>query len=105
FAIPFGVDPVDGVLEHGGGTVVVFGGDEDEAVGEPNRRGPFPHDLVLVRGASRCGWRCGLIEERHWIVAKSKEERVAAIPLLQVLQDPARRLFREPALAGAADDD
>src|SRR6185295_11028746 len=49
-----------------------------------------------------CQW---LIEERHRIVAEIEQARVDAITLLQVLQDPSRRLFRETALAGAADDD
>ena len=47
-AIPLGIDPVDRVLEHRGSAVVIFGSDEDKAVGLRDRRGPSLHDLVVV---------------------------------------------------------
>src|SRR5207302_4826459 len=104
-AIPLGIDPVDGVLEHRGGPVVVFGGDEDEAVGLRDRGGPSLHDLVLVRRATRHGRRYWLIEEWHRKVAKIEKPSVDALALLQVLQNPLRGLFRETALANASDND
>src|SRR6202040_3931875 len=102
---PLGIDPVDRVLEHRGGAVVVLGRDEDEAVGLRDRGGPSLHDLVLVRWATRRGRRCWLIEERHRKVAKIEKPRLESLALLQVLQNPFRGLFRETALAGASDDD
>src|SRR6202790_4877035 len=104
-AIPLGIDPVDRVLEHRGGAVVILGGDEDEAVGLRDRGGPSLHDLVLVRQATRRGRRCWLIEERHRKVAKIEKPRVDTLALLQVLQNPLRGLFRETALAGASNND
>src|SRR6266481_6045251 len=50
-AIPLGIHPVDGVLEHRWGAVVVFRGDEDEAVGLSDGGGPFLDHLVLVSRA------------------------------------------------------
>src|SRR5258706_2050664 len=104
-AIPLGIDPVDRVLEHRGRPVVVLGGDEHEAVGLSDRGGPSLHDLVLVGRAARHGWRQWLIEERHRKVAQVEEQGIDLLAFLQVLQDPVRGLFREAALAGAADND
>jgi len=39
--------------EHRGGAEVVFGRDEDEAVGLRDRGGPSLHDLALVKRATR----------------------------------------------------
>ena len=92
-AMPLRIDPVDGVLEYRRGSVVVFRGDEDEAVGLRDRGGPFLNDLVLERRATRRGRRYWLIEERHRKVAQIEQPRVDAIALFQVLQNPASRAF------------
>src|SRR6266581_2524481 len=104
-AIPLGIDPVDRVLEHRGGAVIVLWGDEDEAVGLRDRGGPPLHDFVLVRRATRHGRRQWLIEERHRKVAQIEKPSIDTLALLQVLQDPLRGLFRESALAGASNND
>src|SRR4029077_7143396 len=65
---------------------------------------PFLYDLVLVRRATRHGRRCWLIEERHGKVAKIEKPSVDTLALLQVLQNPLSRLFRETALAGASNN-
>src|ERR1700737_3058876 len=98
--MPLGIDPVDRVLKHRGGAVVILRGDEDKAVGLRDRGGPSLHDLVLVRRATRHRRRCRLIEERHRKVAKIEKPSVDTLALLQVLQNPLRGLFRETALAG-----
>src|SRR6476661_7744222 len=92
-AIPLRINPVDGVLERRGGSVIVFRGDEAETSGLCDRGAPSLHDLVLVRRATRRGRRCWLIEERHGKIAKSEKPSVHAIALLQVLQNPPRGLF------------
>src|SRR5712672_929505 len=103
-AIPLGIDPVDRVLEHRGGAVIILGGDEDEAVGLRDRGGPSLYDLVRVRQAPRHGRRCWLIEERHRKVAKVEKPCVDAVALLQVLQNPLCGLIRETALPCASND-
>src|SRR2546425_12103006 len=87
------------------GSVVVFRGDDDEAVGLGDRGGPSLNDLVLERRATRCGRRYRLIEKRHRKVAQIEQPRVDAIALPQVLQNPVRGLFREAPLAGASHND
>src|SRR6266850_2254993 len=104
FAIPLGIDPVDRILEHRGGSVVIFGGDEDETVGLRDRSGPFLNRFVREGGTARRGRRCHLIEERHRKIAKIEKPRVDPFALLQMLQDPLRGLFREAALAGASNN-
>jgi hypothetical protein len=52
FPIPLRIDPVDRVLQHGGGAGVVLGRDEDETVGRRDCGGPSLYDLVLVRRAT-----------------------------------------------------
>jgi len=69
-AIPLWINPVDGVLEHRCRSVVVFRGDEDEAVGLRDRGGPFLDDLVLVGPSIRRGRRHRLVKERHRKVAE-----------------------------------
>src|SRR5882724_66818 len=103
-AIPLRIHPVDRVLEHGWGAVVVFRGDEDEAVGLSDGGGPFLYDLVLVCRAPPPGRRVWLLEEWHGKVAEVEQPRVDAVARLEVLQDPARGFFRETALAGASND-
>src|SRR5713226_9001998 len=70
FAIPLRINPVDGVLEHCRGSVVVFRGVEDEAVGLRDRGGPSVNNRVLEGPATRRGRGYWLIEERHWNVAQ-----------------------------------
>src|SRR6266850_1609986 len=103
-AIPLGIDPVDRILEHRGGSVVIFGRDEDETVGLRDRSGPFLNHFVREGGTARRGRRCYLIEERHRKIAKIEKPRVDPFALLQMLQDPLRGLFREAALAGASNN-
>ena len=83
--MPPRINPVDGVLEHRRGPVIVFRGDEDEAIGLRDRGGPSLNDLVLESRATRRGRRYGLIEERHRKVAQIEQPRVDAIALLQVV--------------------
>src|ERR1700730_7324101 len=104
-AIPLGIDPVDRVLEHRGGSVVILGGDEDEAVGLCDRRSPSLNAPVLESRAARSGRRYWLIEERHRKLSKIEQPSVDAIALLQVLQNPLRGLFRETAVACASNND
>src|ERR1700752_510174 len=103
--MPLRIDPVDGVLEHGGRAVVVFGSDEDETVRLPDSGSPFLNELVRERRTTRRGRRYRLIEERHRVVAQIEQPRVDAIALLQVLKNPVRGLFRETALARASNND
>src|SRR3981189_1158816 len=103
-AIPLGIDPVDRVLEHRGGSVIILGGDKDEAVGLRDRGGPSLYDLILVRRATRHGRRRWLIEDRHREVAKIEKPSVDTCPLLQMLQNPLRGLFRKTALPSTSDD-
>jgi hypothetical protein len=46
----------------------------------------------------------GLVEEKHWEVAEIENLRFNPFSLSKLLKNPSRRLFREPALACAADD-
>src|SRR2546427_11999540 len=61
------------------GSVVVFRGDDDEAVGLGDRGGPSLNHLVLERRATRCGRRYRLIEKRHRKVAQIEQPRIDAI--------------------------
>src|SRR5882724_3167249 len=103
-AIPLRINPVDGVLEHRWGSVVVFRRDEDEPVGLRDLGGPSLNDLVLESRATRRGRRYWLIEERHRIFAQIEQPRIDTIALLQVLQYPLRRLLRETAFPSATHD-
>src|SRR5260370_41086758 len=60
--------------------------------------------MVVVRGPDRHRWRQGLVEERHWEVAEVEKPRFNRLSLPKLLKNPLSRLFREPALACAADD-
>src|SRR3989442_5517791 len=64
----------------------------------------FLHHLMFVRRAARhCRGR-GLIEERHREVSEIEKPAFNPFSLMQLLKNPLRRLFGEPALTCAADD-
>src|ERR1035441_5457785 len=59
---------------------------------------------MFVRWSTRHSWWQGLVEERHWEVTEIERPRFNPLPLTKLLNNPLRRLFRKPALTGAADD-
>jgi len=104
-AMPFRINPVDRVLEHSGGTIVVFRSDEDEPIGLRDRGGPSLNDLILEgrpAGRRRRHW---LIEERHRKIAQIEQPRVDSSALLEMLKNPVGGPLRETAFAGTANND
>src|SRR5258708_37251128 len=59
---------------------------------------------MFVRRSGRHSGRHGLVEERHWEVAEVEKPRFNRLSFPKLLKNPLSRLFREPALACAADD-
>src|SRR4029077_11809663 len=84
--------------------VVVFRRDENKAVRCGYFSGPAFYNLSLVRWAAGHRGRQGLIKEGHGKIAKIEQSGFDSITLLQVLENPLRRLLRKPALTSAADD-
>src|SRR5580658_6663191 len=104
-AVPLRVDPINRVFQYRRGAVVVFRLHEYETIGRRDLRGPVLNDVVFVRRPPRPGRRHWLVEEGHWEIAKVQKPRFYRFSLLKLLKNPLSRLFREPALACAADDD
>ncbi len=102
FVVPFGVEEVDGVFEGGVCGVVVFGGDEDEAVEGADFGSPIFGVLfgVLAHG----GWD-GFVEEGEVDVGEIDEFEFGVGAFLGVLEDPVSDVFSDAPGAGAADDD
>src|SRR5258708_2249210 len=103
-AVPLRIDPIDRVFQHRGGAVVVFRRDEYKTVRGPDLSRPFLHHLMFVRRAARHGRGRGLIEERHREVSEIEKPRFNPLSLLKLVKNPLSWLFREPALACAADN-
>src|SRR5262249_14291902 len=104
FAVPLRVDPIDRILEHRGGSVIVFRCYEYESIRCRDLSGPFLHHLMLVRWASRHRWRHWLVEEGHGKVAEVEKPHFNPLPFTKLLKNPLSRLFGKPALTCAADD-
>jgi hypothetical protein len=103
-AVPLRIYPVERILEHRSGAVVIFWRDKDEAVRPGNLGSPLFDDFILVRRATRHRGRHGLVEERHRKVSEVEQLRVDTAALLEMLENPPRRRFRKTTLAGASDD-
>jgi hypothetical protein len=73
FAVPLGVNPIDRLLQHRGGAVIVFRCYEYKSIRSRNLSGPILHHLMFVRRSARHSGRHGLVEERHWEDAPSAE--------------------------------
>src|SRR5258706_1806392 len=100
--VPLRINPVERVLEHRRGTVVVFWRDEDEAVRPGDFGSPLLDHFILVSRATRHGGRHRLVEEGHWKVPEIDQPRVDAAAILESLKNPLRRFFGKTTLAGGA---
>src|SRR6266404_4779210 len=86
-AVPLRINPVERVLEHRSGPVVIFRRDEDEAVRTGDFGGPFLDHFIIVRRATRHGRRHGLVEEGHWKVPEIEQPGVDATAILEPLKN------------------
>jgi hypothetical protein len=100
--VPFRVGVVEGVLEHGRDTAIIFGRHEDIAVELSNLLLPALRDLVLGRYPRV---RRHFIEKGHRIVTEVENFNGHVVALRRDVVDPPRRLVAEARGAGAADDD
>ena len=69
-AVPFRINPVDRILQHGCRTVVLFWGHENKPIRGSYFGGPTFYNLILVGRAAGHGRRHGLVKEGHRKVAK-----------------------------------
>src|SRR5580658_9573536 len=92
------------VAHKGGGFPVPLRRDEHKAVRRGGVGSPVLKHVIFVRRAARHSGRHGLVEERHWEVAEVEKPRLNRLSLPKLVKNPLSRLFREPALACAADD-
>src|SRR5262249_10837475 len=103
-AVPLRVNAINRILEHSGGTVVIFGRYEYESIGSRDLRRPCLHYRMFIGRATRHGGRHRLVEERHWEITEIEKPHFNALALAKLLSNPFRRLFGKPALTGATDD-
>src|ERR1700745_1597418 len=89
-SVPLRINPVERVLEHRRGPIIVFRRDEDEAVRPGNFGGPLLDNFIVVSRAARHGRRHGLVEERHWKTPQIEQPRLDAAAILESLKNPLR---------------
>jgi hypothetical protein len=85
--------------------VIVFGRNDDEAIGAVDCLGSGPQDWVGNRRAVSPGGGDGIVEERQGKVAKIEELDVYVGAIGQFLRDPLGWFVGKAALARASDDD